>query len=85
MKREMKVEQEEGEVEEEDEDEDEQRGPPLSDLVHSKKELNEVVVSYGTVLNLCRSQGDAAAVTKCLVGCMTACKMLINGKVCGAY
>ncbi|KAL3100495.1 hypothetical protein niasHS_000198 [Heterodera schachtii] len=97
VKRELKVEeeQEEGEIEEEDEDEqeededeqeededeDEQRGPPLSDLVHSKKELNEVVVPYGTVLNLCRSQGDAAAVTKCLVGCMTACKMLINGTV----
>ncbi|KAL3118826.1 hypothetical protein niasHT_008173 [Heterodera trifolii] len=73
VKRELKV--------EEDEDEDEQRGPPLSDLVHSKKELNEVVVPYGTVLNLCRSQGDATEVTKCLVGCMTACKMLINGKV----
>ncbi|KAL3118827.1 hypothetical protein niasHT_008174 [Heterodera trifolii] len=82
VKRELKVEEEqedEGEIE--DEDEDEQRGPPLSDLVHSKKELNEVVVPYGTVLNLCRSQGDTAAVTKCLVGCMTACKMLINGKV----
>ncbi|KAL3100501.1 hypothetical protein niasHS_000204 [Heterodera schachtii] len=79
VKRELKVEeeQEEGEVE----DEDEQRGPPLSDLVCSKKELNEVVVPYGTVLNLCRSQGDTAAVTKSLVGCMTACKMLINGTV----
>ncbi|KAL3100498.1 hypothetical protein niasHS_000201 [Heterodera schachtii] len=89
VKREQKVELEEGEIEdeddedeqEEDEDEDEQRGPPLSDLVHSKKELNEVVVPYGTVLDLCRSQGDTAAVTKCLVGCMTACKMLINGTV----
>ncbi|KAL3118825.1 hypothetical protein niasHT_008172 [Heterodera trifolii] len=92
VKRELKVEEEEGEIEddedehdedeqEEDEDEDEQRGPPLSDLVHSKKELNEVVVPYGTVLNLCRSQGDTVEITKCLVGCMTACKMLINGTV----
>ncbi|KAL3100499.1 hypothetical protein niasHS_000202 [Heterodera schachtii] len=88
VKREQKVEDDEVEDEEEDEDEqeededeDEQRGPPLSDLVHSKKELNEVIVPYGTVLNLCRSQGDTAAVTKCLVGCMTACKMLINGTV----
>ncbi|KAL3100500.1 hypothetical protein niasHS_000203 [Heterodera schachtii] len=74
-------EDEDEDEQEEDEDEDEQRGPPLSDLVHSKKELNEVIVPYGTVLNLCRSQGDTAAVTKCLVGCMTACKMLINGTV----
>ncbi|KAL3097109.1 hypothetical protein niasHS_002825 [Heterodera schachtii] len=53
--------------------------PPLSDLVHSTKVLNEVVVPYSTVLHFCRSQGDA--VTQSLVGCLTACKMLTSGTV----
>ncbi|KAL3073138.1 hypothetical protein niasHT_035414 [Heterodera trifolii] len=53
--------------------------PPLSDLVHSTKVLNEVVVPYSTVLHFCRSQGDA--VTQSLVGCLTACKILTSGTV----